>query len=97
MNFKLGNVLVGGFTGIVFVTLANYLFYDEFTIRGLLLQFATVFIIGFIIWAFQYKKKQLNLCIRHLEKCLIHRFFYSFIGLYVYSFLHKLHKNLTRL
>lgn len=57
MDFKLGNVLLGGLIGVLVVTIAEYLFYSNFSIRVLMVQIATVLIIYFLFFLFSYKKK----------------------------------------
>lgn len=60
MNFKLGNFLLGGFISILIVTIADYLFYREFSFRGLVISVVTVLIIYLLLLVFQYQKKKKN-------------------------------------
>lgn len=57
MDFKLGNVLLGGLICVLVVTIAEYLFYSNFSIRVLMVQITTVLIIYFLFFLFSYKKK----------------------------------------
>ena len=60
MNFKLGNFLLAGFIGILIVTIADYLFYGEFSVRGLVISVVTVLIMYLLLLVFQYQKKKKN-------------------------------------
>ncbi|VEI05150.1 hypothetical protein [Kurthia zopfii] len=57
MKYSLGNLLIGGFVGILIVTFAEYLFYGEFSTRGLIISIFTVLLIYLAIFIFQYQKK----------------------------------------
>ncbi|WP_139994338.1 hypothetical protein [Kurthia sp. Dielmo] len=60
MNFKLGNFLLAGSIGILIVTIADYLFYGEFSVRGLVISVVTVLIMYLLLLVFQYQKKKKN-------------------------------------
>lgn len=60
MNFKLGNFLLAGFIGILIVTIADYLFYGEFSVRELVISVITVLIMYLLLLVFQYQKKKKN-------------------------------------
>lgn len=60
MNFKLGNFLFAGFIGILIVTIADYLFYREFSVRGLVISVVTILIMYLLLLVFQYQKKKKN-------------------------------------
>lgn len=56
MKYSLGNLLIGGFIGILIVTFADYFFSEEFSSRGLFIAIFTVLLIYLAIFIFQYQK-----------------------------------------
>lgn len=58
MDFKLGNVLLGGFISVLIINIFDYLFYGKFSIRSIVISIVTVLIVFLIFLFFQNQKKK---------------------------------------